>query len=112
MTIVAAIINPTLNIFISVSILLSIYRIVYHLNNECYSVPQIYAGRDLNNELPVKYCFSIYSFPVNEAMKPGLPGILPLCVDFNFSFNTRIPTVKIVMEINIIKIYITLFSSK
>jgi len=35
-------------------------------------VSQIHAGRDLTDELPTKYCFSIYYFPVNEAETPGL----------------------------------------
>ena len=33
---------------------------------------QIPAGRDLTDELPTKYCFSKFQFPVNEATKPDL----------------------------------------
>ncbi len=39
---------------------------------------QMQAGRDLNNELHTKYCFSIYYLPVNKALKPDLPGSLLL----------------------------------
>jgi len=37
-----------------------------------HNVPQIHAGRDLTDELPTKYCFSNYYFPVNEAETPDL----------------------------------------
>jgi len=30
------------------------------------------AGRDLTDELPAKYCFSIYYIPAKEAETPGL----------------------------------------
>ena len=33
-------------------------------------VSQIYSGCELSDELPTKKCFSIYYFPVKEAMKP------------------------------------------
>jgi hypothetical protein len=44
------------------------------------NIPQIHAGREFPDELPTKYCFSIYYFPVNEAPKPDLPGSLLLPV--------------------------------
>jgi hypothetical protein len=36
------------------------------------NVLQIYAGRDLTDELPTTICIPKFQFPVNEAMKPEL----------------------------------------